>query len=85
MMRTDSVSTSNRHLIDLIVCNFGNQGLTETCAGLSIQASDDFRNAVQGVPIPTCEVKLDSTPEVMDKAGLPYLSTVSTVVQVQCW
>jgi len=50
-------------------------GLTETCAGLSIQAQDDERPAVAGVIIPSCEVKVVSTPEVCDKGGLPYLST----------
>lgn len=50
-------------------------GLTETCAGLAIQAEDDLRHGVQGMPIPSCEVKLDSTPDVKDRAGLPYLST----------
>jgi long-chain acyl-CoA synthetase len=51
------------------------QGLTETCAGVTIQASDDFRGGIAGVPIPSVQVKLESTPEVGDKAGQPYLST----------
>lgn len=50
-------------------------GLTETNAGLSVQALDDLRGGVAGVPIPSVEVKLDSTPEVTDKKGNPYLST----------
>jgi len=50
-------------------------GLTETCAGLTIQAEDDLRAGVAGVPIPTLEVKLVSCPEINDKAGLAYLST----------
>lgn len=50
-------------------------GLTETNAGLSIQAWDDLRSGVAGVPIPSVEVKLLSVPEINDKAGLPYLST----------
>jgi long-chain acyl-CoA synthetase len=50
-------------------------GLTETCAGLTIQAEDDERPGVAGQPIPSCEVKLVSTPDVCDKGGLPYLST----------
>lgn len=50
-------------------------GLTETCAGLAIQDPEDFRHSVQGVALPCCEVKLESTPDVKDKAGLPYLST----------
>jgi long-chain acyl-CoA synthetase len=50
-------------------------GLTETCAGLTIQAEDDDRPGVAGVPIPSCEVKLLSTPDVCDKGGLPYMTT----------
>lgn len=51
------------------------QGLTETCAGCSIQAEDDFRHGIQGVVVPSLEMKLMSTPEIGDKAGQPYLST----------
>jgi long-chain acyl-CoA synthetase len=50
-------------------------GLTETCAATCIQAADDFRGGVAGVPVPAVEIKLVSTPEVGDKAGQPYLST----------
>jgi long-chain acyl-CoA synthetase len=49
--------------------------LTECCAGLTIQAEDDARSGIAGVIIPSCEVKLDSTPDIKDKASLPYLST----------
>jgi long-chain acyl-CoA synthetase len=49
--------------------------LTETCAGGTAQALDDLRTGIAGVPIPSCEIKLESTPTVGDKAGLPYLST----------
>jgi long-chain acyl-CoA synthetase len=49
------------------------QGLTETCAGLSIQALDDLRPGIAGFAIPSVEVKLESTPDVCDKAGLPYM------------
>jgi long-chain acyl-CoA synthetase len=42
---------------------------------LTIQAEDDERKGIAGVVIPSCEAKLDSTPEIKDKAGLPYLST----------
>lgn len=52
-------------------------GLTETCAGLTIQAQDDDRPAIAGTVIPSVEVKVVSTPDVCDKGGLPYLSTVS--------
>ncbi|KAL3921704.1 MAG: hypothetical protein SGARI_006617, partial [Bacillariaceae sp.] len=50
-------------------------GLTETCAGLTIQAQEDMRPGVAGQPIPSAEVKLVSTPDVCDRGGLPYLST----------
>uniref|UniRef100_A0A7S1VIL3 AMP-dependent synthetase/ligase domain-containing protein n=1 Tax=Grammatophora oceanica TaxID=210454 RepID=A0A7S1VIL3_9STRA len=50
-------------------------GLTETCAGLTMQADDDLRFGIAGYPIPSVEVKLDSCPDVCDKAGQPYLST----------
>lgn len=51
------------------------QGLTETCAGITIQDENDLRPAIAGVPIPSVEVKLVSTPDVGDKAGQPYLSS----------
>jgi len=50
-------------------------GLTETCAGLTIQDIADPRAGIAGVPIPCCEVKLVSCTEINDKAGLPYLSS----------
>lgn len=50
-------------------------GLTETCAGLTLQDPNDDRPGIAGVPIPCCEVKLVSCPEINDKAGLPYLSS----------
>jgi long-chain acyl-CoA synthetase len=56
-------------------------GLTETCAGLTIQAEDDERPVVAGVPIPSAEVKVVSTPDVCDKGGIPYLSTDRTDVE----
>jgi long-chain acyl-CoA synthetase len=50
------------------------QGLTETCAGITIQAEDDCRGGIAGVLIPTVEVKLESCPDIKDNAGQPYLS-----------
>jgi acyl-CoA synthetase (AMP-forming)/AMP-acid ligase II len=50
-------------------------GLTETLAGLTIQAGDDLRTGIAGKPIPSVEIKLASTPEVCDRKGNPYLST----------
>jgi len=49
-------------------------GLTETCAGLTVQAGDDLRGGIAGALIPSIEAKLESTPEICDKAGQPYLS-----------
>ena len=53
---------------------FQGYGLTETCAGLSMQDPGDLRCGIAGVPLTSCEVKLESC-EIEDKAGLPYLST----------
>lgn len=50
-------------------------GLTETCAGLSVQDMNDERAGIVGAPIPCVEVKVVSCPEINDKAGLPYLSS----------
>jgi len=51
------------------------QGLTETCAGISFQDPNDLRPGVVGPPIPSIECKLESTPDIGDKAGQPYLSS----------
>ena len=53
---------------------FQGYGLTETCAGLTIQDPWDLRCGIAGVPISSCEVKLVSCPDVSDKAKMPYLS-----------
>jgi len=50
-------------------------GLTETCAGLTFQATEDKRHGIAGVVIPSAEAKVVSTPEICDKAGQPYLSS----------
>lgn len=50
-------------------------GLTETCAGLTIQADDDLRSGIAGVAVPSVEVKLESCPDIPDKKGKPYVST----------
>jgi len=50
-------------------------GLTETCAGLTLQALDDVRSGIAGVPVPSVEIKLESTPDILDRSGLPYMST----------
>eukprot|EP00567_Pseudictyota_dubia_P012315 CAMPEP_0197442618 /NCGR_PEP_ID=MMETSP1175-20131217/8593_1 /TAXON_ID=1003142 /ORGANISM="Triceratium dubium, Strain CCMP147" /LENGTH=726 /DNA_ID=CAMNT_0042973129 /DNA_START=225 /DNA_END=2405 /DNA_ORIENTATION=+ len=54
---------------------FQGYGLTETCAGLTIQDPLDLRGAIAGQPIPSVEVRLESCPDIADKGGLPYLST----------
>jgi long-chain acyl-CoA synthetase len=65
---------------EFIRCAFGIEfvqgyGLTETLAGLTIQAGDDLRTGIAGKPIPSVEIKLVSTPDVLDRSGKPYLST----------
>eukprot|EP00560_Eucampia_antarctica_P000433 CAMPEP_0197831352 /NCGR_PEP_ID=MMETSP1437-20131217/9543_1 /TAXON_ID=49252 ORGANISM="Eucampia antarctica, Strain CCMP1452" /NCGR_SAMPLE_ID=MMETSP1437 /ASSEMBLY_ACC=CAM_ASM_001096 /LENGTH=716 /DNA_ID=CAMNT_0043434229 /DNA_START=107 /DNA_END=2257 /DNA_ORIENTATION=- len=50
-------------------------GLTETCSSLSMQCSDDLTPEVVGPPTNCVQVKLKSTPDITDKAGVPYLST----------
>jgi long-chain acyl-CoA synthetase len=70
----------NHEVQDFIRTAFGidfvqGYGLTETNAGLSIQASDDLRGGIAGVPVPSVEIKLGSTPEICDPKGNPYLST----------
>jgi len=50
-------------------------GLTETCAGLTMQSEEDLRSGIAGAPIPSVEAKLVSTTEICDKGGAPYLST----------
>mmetsp|Transcript_18857 Transcript_18857/g.21605 ORF Transcript_18857/g.21605 Transcript_18857/m.21605 type:complete len:720 (+) Transcript_18857:102-2261(+) len=57
-------------------CSFAQgYGLTETCASLTIQRVDDLRPMVVGIPVPSVEAKLESTPDVCDKTGLPYMTT----------
>lgn len=70
----------NREVQDFIRTAFGidfvqGYGLTETNAGLTIQATDDLRGGIAGMPVPSIEIKLDSTPEICDKKGNAYLST----------
>merc|ERR1712194_42904 len=50
-------------------------GLTETCAALTLQESDDPSCGVAGSLIGCVEVRLDSTPDICDKAGMAYLNT----------
>jgi long-chain acyl-CoA synthetase len=72
----------NSEVHDFIRVAFGivfvqGYGLTETNAGLTIQdhINVDMRGGVAGKPIPSVEVKVESTPDVLDKKGKPYLST----------
>ena len=50
-------------------------GLTETCAGLTVQSQDDWRCGVVGSPIDTVETLLHSEPELHDFDGKAYLAT----------
>lgn len=61
-------------------------GLTESSATVSIQPDDDLRPGVQGAPFPSCEIKLESTPDITDKGGIPYKSTDRKDVNGNpCW
>ena len=59
-------------------------GLTETCAGLTVQAADDMRVGVVGAPIETVEVLLHSEPEITDFDSKPYLSTDTNHMGAPC-
>mmetsp|Transcript_23840 Transcript_23840/g.28795 ORF Transcript_23840/g.28795 Transcript_23840/m.28795 type:complete len:779 (-) Transcript_23840:454-2790(-) len=50
-------------------------GLTETSSCGTIQERDDPRDGVVGKPLAGLEIKLESTPDVKDGAGLPYKNT----------
>jgi long-chain acyl-CoA synthetase len=50
-------------------------GLTETCAGLTMQDPEDLRAGIAGVPVRCCTVKLVSEPDFKDKNGTPYLTS----------
>ncbi|KAJ9448984.1 Long-chain-fatty-acid--CoA ligase 2 [Diplonema papillatum] len=50
-------------------------GLTETCAGLTIQSPDEWRTGVVGHPIDSVEVLVHSEPDVTDARRKPYLAT----------
>jgi len=57
-------------------CHLGQgYGLTETVASLSMQELDDLTCGSVGPPNNCVQVKLKSTPEITDKAGVPYLSS----------
>jgi long-chain acyl-CoA synthetase len=64
-----------------MLCSFLMQGLTETCAGLTVQEPSDLRGRIAGAPVASVEIKLESTPEVSDKNGNPYLSSDSVDVE----
>mmetsp|Transcript_8992 Transcript_8992/g.21036 ORF Transcript_8992/g.21036 Transcript_8992/m.21036 type:complete len:766 (-) Transcript_8992:88-2385(-) len=50
-------------------------GLTETCAGATIQMPDDMSIGIAGTPISSMEITLHSEPEITDSAGVPYMAT----------
>jgi len=50
-------------------------GLTETCAGATIQMHDDLSIGIAGTPVASCEIALHSEPEITDSDGKPYLAT----------
>ena len=70
----------NSEVQEFVRCAFGcplfqGYGLTETCAGLAMQDPSDMRCGIAGVPLDSCEVKLESCPDVCDKKKNPYLIT----------
>lgn len=70
----------NSEVQNFITVAFGFQlvqgyGLTETCACLTLQESDDPSCGVAGSLTSSLEVRLDSTPDICDKAGMAYLNT----------
>jgi len=50
-------------------------GLTETCAGATIQMPDDVSIGIAGTPLSTIEIALHSEPDITDANGTPYLAT----------
>jgi len=50
-------------------------GLTETCAGATIQMSDDMSIGIAGTPLSSIEIALHSEPEITDAQNKPYLAT----------
>ena len=59
-------------------------GLTETCAGLTVQGFDDMRVGVVGAPVETVEIILHSEPELTDFDSKPYLSTDTNHMGAPC-
>uniref|UniRef100_A0A7S4IMN0 AMP-dependent synthetase/ligase domain-containing protein n=1 Tax=Prymnesium polylepis TaxID=72548 RepID=A0A7S4IMN0_9EUKA len=50
-------------------------GLTETCAGATIQMPDDMSIGIAGTPIASNEITLHSEPDITDQDGKPYMTT----------
>ena len=50
-------------------------GLTETCAGTTIQMPDDLSIGIAGTPLSSIEITLHSEPDITDANGNPYLAT----------
>jgi long-chain acyl-CoA synthetase len=50
-------------------------GLTETCAGATIQMPDDMSIGIAGTPISSMEITLHSEPDITDADGKPYMAT----------
>jgi long-chain acyl-CoA synthetase len=76
----------NSEVQDFIRIAFGidfvqGYGLTETNAGLTIQATDDLRGCIAGQPLASVEIKLESTLEICDRKGNPYLCTDTVDVE----
>jgi len=59
-------------------------GLTETCAGATIQMPDDTSIGIAGTPLSCIEITLHSEPEITDSNGEPYLTTDTSHYGVPC-
>eukprot|EP01062_Namystynia_karyoxenos_P041576 TRINITY_DN302_c1_g1_i1.p1 TRINITY_DN302_c1_g1~~TRINITY_DN302_c1_g1_i1.p1 ORF type:complete len:835 (+),score=319.30 TRINITY_DN302_c1_g1_i1:90-2507(+) len=60
----------------VLCCNLiQGYGLTETCAGATVQNPSSMLSGDVGPPIGACEILLHSEPEITDEDAKPYLST----------
>ena len=65
-------------------------GLTETCAGGTVQPPFNVQDGVAGAPLTCAELKLNScldasgAPEVLDRKGAPYLKTDRSHLGTPC-
>ena len=56
------------HAVGLLVCE--GWGLTETCAGATVNHPDDYAFGTVGKPVPTVEVRIAADGEILVKGGI---------------